>query len=56
MFQKSDFFILSAAIVSLVLSVFLWVNGNHDSALFVGLWVPSILGFGNYLKIKSIRR
>lgn len=55
MFQKSDYFILSAAIISLLLSVFLWIDGNRQSALFVGLWVPSILGFGNYLKIKSIK-
>lgn len=54
MFQKSDYFILSAAVISLCLSVFLWVNGEVDSAIFVGIWVPSILGFGNYVKIKSI--
>lgn len=56
MFQKSDYFILSAAVVSLILSVILWIQGEHNSAIFVGLWVPSILGFGNYLKIKSIRK
>ncbi|MDX1586674.1 MAG: hypothetical protein R3222_08015 [Balneolaceae bacterium] len=55
MFKKSDYFILSAAVISLALSVFLWLEGETDSALFVGLWVPAILGFGNYLKIKSIR-
>ncbi|MDZ7682529.1 MAG: hypothetical protein U5J63_12660 [Fodinibius sp.] len=52
MLQTSDYFILSAAIISLILSIYLWFTGSTDSAIFVGLWVPSILGFGNYLKIK----
>ncbi|MDZ7714673.1 MAG: hypothetical protein U5J95_00520 [Balneolaceae bacterium] len=56
MFQKSDYFILSAAIVSLALSVYLWIIGEHQSAIFVGLWVPTILGFGSYLKIKTIKK
>ncbi|MDX1673004.1 MAG: hypothetical protein R3211_11740 [Balneolaceae bacterium] len=54
MFLKSDYFILSAAMVSLVASITLWILGHHRLSLLVGLWVPSILGFGNYLKIKSI--
>ena len=54
MLQKSDYFILIAALASLLFSVYLWSDGNVDSALFVGLWVPSILGFGSYLKIKMM--
>jgi len=38
--------ILLAAFASFVLSVTLWFTGNHDQAIFVGLWVPSILSFG----------
>jgi len=56
MLQKSDYFILLAAVISLIFSIVLWFSGYKDSAVFVGIWVPSILGFGNYLKIKSIGR
>ena len=37
---------LSAAFVSFLLSVYLWFFVNRDYALFVGLWVPSILSLG----------
>lgn len=53
-FRKSDYFIISAAVVSLALSVYLWMQGESESAIFVGLWVPSILGFGNYLKQRGL--
>jgi len=56
MSSKVDYFILAAAVVSLGLSVFLWIEGKQESAIFVGLWVPSMLGFGNYLKLKSTER
>ena len=56
MLQRSDYFILIAALISLVFSVILWFTGEKDAALFVGIWVPSLLGFGNYLKIKSMGR
>ena len=49
--KKSDYFLLTAAIFSLIFSILLWFNGYKDQGLFVGLWVPSILGFGSYLKI-----
>jgi hypothetical protein len=29
----------------------MWFNGERDGALFVGLWVPSILGFAIFLKL-----
>ena len=53
-FRKSDYFIIAAAVVSFALSVFLWTQGDSESAIFVGLWVPSILGFGSYLKQKGV--
>lgn len=47
----SDGLMLFSALASLVFSEVLWFNGEHESALFIGLWVPSILGFGIYLKL-----
>jgi hypothetical protein len=39
---------LGAAGLSFLLSVSLWfVAGSRDQAIFVGLWVPSILALGN---------
>jgi hypothetical protein len=35
-----------AAAVSFLLSVSLWFTGNELQAIFVGLWVPSILALG----------
>jgi hypothetical protein len=39
--------ILLGAFVSFVLSITLWFTGNHEQAIFVGLWVPSILALAN---------
>lgn len=54
MFKKSDILILGAAFLSFIFSVSLWfgVFGavNKEAALFVGLWVPSILTTGVYVK------
>lgn len=40
---------LGAAGLSFALSVSLWfLAGARDQAIFVGLWVPSILALGSY--------
>jgi hypothetical protein len=51
MFKTSDYLIGTAAFVSFLLSVYLWFNGQKDAGLYVGIWVPSIISFGAYLKI-----
>ena len=38
--------IILAAFVSFVLSVSLWFTDNELEAIFVGIWVPSILSLG----------
>lgn len=50
-FTMADKLLFAAALVSLIFSESLWFNGDHDHAIFVGLWVPSILAFGIYLKL-----
>jgi len=45
-------FIVLAAILSFLLSIYLWFTDQVDQALFVGLWVPSILSLGALLKNK----
>jgi len=54
MFSKFDLtekLIFLSAILSLVYSEVLYFSGNPDQSLFIGIWVPSILCFGIYLKL-----
>lgn len=54
MFKKitiADKLLMVAAFLSLIFSEILFFNGEENAAIFVGLWVPSILCFGIYLKI-----
>ncbi len=44
MFTKIDHPFLIATLASFVASVSLWFLVSRDYGLFVGLWVPSILG------------
>tara|TARA_Y100001935_G_C17193386_1_gene451260 strand:- start:394 stop:555 length:162 start_codon:yes stop_codon:yes gene_type:complete len=48
--KKSDYFILGAAFISFLFSVMLWFSGQPDEGLYVGIWVPSILAAGAYIK------
>lgn len=50
MFRVSDYLLLAAASLSFAFSVFLWFSGQRDEGLFVGVWVPSILAFGAFVK------
>ena len=50
-FTLTDKLLFISAILSLVYSEILFFNGNLDQAIFIGLWVPSILVFGIYLKL-----
>jgi len=50
LFKTSDIFILISALISLAISIGFWFNGYREEGVFIGLWVPSILGFGNYIK------
>jgi hypothetical protein len=54
-YMKLDFqdkLIMAAAFISFLFSISLWFgilgDGNRDTAIFVGLWVPSILALGLY--------
>ena len=51
--KKSDYLILTAAFVSFLFSVYLWFEGQQQDGLYVGIWVPSILAAGGYIKQMS---
>jgi hypothetical protein len=50
-FTIADKMLFTAALLSLIYSEVLFFNEEKLDAIFLGLWVPSILAFGIYLKI-----
>lgn len=50
MLKMQDLLILGAALLAIAFSIVLWfglaVPANRDAGVLVGIWVPSILGFG----------
>jgi len=50
-FTLADKFFFVATFLSIVFSKVLYLNGSKEDAIFVGLWAPSILCFGLYLKL-----
>lgn len=55
LFWLSDVFILGAALIALVISVIFFVKGQISEGLITAIWVPSILGFGLYIKMMSLK-
>ena len=54
MFKKftiTDKLLFVAALLTLIFSEALYFQGEKVDATFIGLWVPSILAFGIYLKL-----
>ena len=54
MFRTFDILVLSAALLPLALSAYLFLFVDKTTALYVGLWVPIILGFGIHIKLLRI--
>lgn len=51
MLSKANWAVLAAASLSLAISVFFWfVVRDERAALFIGVWVPSILAAGAYFE------
>ncbi len=54
MFKKftiTDKLLFVSAFLSLIFSEILYFQDNKLEAIFLGIWVPSILAFGIYLKL-----
>lgn len=51
MFKKTEHYIIFGAALSLALSIFIWISGDKSLGMYTGLWVPSILAVGIYLKL-----
>lgn len=52
-FTITDKLLFLAAFSSLIFSEILYFKGEKADATFMGMWVPSILAFGIYLKLIS---
>ncbi|NEW80389.1 MAG: hypothetical protein GZ086_13405 [Gelidibacter sp.] len=50
-FTTADKLLFVAALLSLIFSEVLYFYEEKADAIFIGLWVPSILAFGIYLKL-----
>ena len=48
-FYQIKLMFISAAFISLALSVGLWLTGSKDEGVFVGLWVPAIHSLGTLI-------
>jgi len=55
MFKMSDLCTLLAVTVAFVVTAYLWFNGQKEEGLFTATWVPSILSFGIYFKVLSLK-
>ena len=55
-FTTADKLLFIAAFISLIFSEILFFNGEANAAIFIGLWVPTILAFGIYLKLINNRK
>jgi len=50
-FSATDILLFIAAFLSLIFSEVLYFKGEANAAIFIGIWVPSILAFGIYLNL-----
>ena len=46
--QLEKYYPIILAFISFLFSVTLWFAGYKDEGMFVGIWVPSILGLANF--------
>lgn len=54
--SRSELLFNVAALLSLVVSIAIWFLGYERAAIFIGLWVPSILAWMNFVAIKENRK
>lgn len=55
-FTIPDILLMTSALLSLIFAEVSWFKGEREAAIFVGLWVPSIIGFGVYLKLLNNKK
>jgi len=53
---KANVFMLLLCLCIIVIAEYLFLAGHKLHAIFMGLWVPTILGFMIYLKLHDNER
>ncbi len=48
--KLTDQVILLSSAASIALSIYLFASGKRETGIFVGLWAPTFLGLGSYIK------
>jgi|TARA_B110000263_G_scaffold248327_1_gene262972 hypothetical protein len=53
--QSFFYFMLAASLIAFLVSIYFWflTEGNQMEAIFVGIWVPSILSFAALLQVSK---
>ena len=47
--RKRDLTVLLSALLSFILSVYLWFSGEKEMGQYVSIWVPTMLVYGIFL-------
>lgn len=45
--------VYGASLVSIALSIVMFVRGKRDTGIFIGLWAPTFLGLGTYFNSET---
>lgn len=54
--KTADFLMLGLCILIILISEYLFLTGDKQHGIFIGLWAPTLLGVMIYLKIISNER
>ena len=49
MTKDTQTLVLGASLISIFLSIYLFITGKRETGIFIGLWAPTILGLGSFL-------
>jgi hypothetical protein len=47
--------IYGASFFSVVVSIYLFLRGRRDTAIFIGLWAPTFLSWGTFFNTETHR-
>lgn len=56
MLSRFEITVLVVTLSAFLFSVGLWFTGYREEGIFVGIWVPSLVGIGNFLRGILARR
>ena len=51
--KTTDQIVLASSVASIALSLYLYNSGKRETGIFVGLWAPTILAVGTFLKASA---